>query len=106
MAKEIPLKEIEIEKGGAKEKFNYKQNIERILDFTPQGGFSLGDVRLCNKIQKVIDSSNGSLVLEENQWNFLKKKLESFRWGAPHPAIEEFADAILKAETVSIAKEG
>ena len=104
MAKEIPLIEVELKKGEAVEKFEYKTYIERILDATPAGGFSLGDVRLSNKIQNQIDCANGTLVLEENQWNFLKKKLEAYRWGAPHPVIEEFADSILNAESVPIAK--
>ena len=103
MAKEIELKEVEIEKNGVKEKFSYKSYIERILDTPTAGqGFSLGDVRLCNKIQKQIDAANGTLVLEEQQWNFLKKKLEDFRWGAAHPEIETFGDAILKAPQADI----
>jgi len=101
MAREIELKQCEIEKNGNKEKFDYRKQIEHILNSQTQGrGFSLGDVRICNKIQKSLDSANGSLCLEEQQYNFLKKKIEAFQWGMPHPVIEEFADAILKAEPI------
>jgi hypothetical protein len=104
MARKVELKEVEIKKGDIKETFSYRKNIERILDFTPQGGFSLGDVRLCNKIQAQLDGveGDGSLVLEENLWNFLKKKVDAFRWGAYHPEIENFCDMILRAESFNI----
>ena len=105
MAKEIELKEVEIEKNGVKETFSYKAYIERILDTPDPGqGFSLGDIRIVNKIQKQLDLANGTLVLEEQQWNFLKKKLETFRWGAAHPEIESFGDCILKAPQADIQK--
>ena len=106
MAKEIKLLNKTLEKNGAKEEFDYRTYIERILDSTPQGGFSLADVRLCNRIQKQIDLSEDTLVLEEQHWNYLKKKVEGYKWGAPHPIVEEFCDAILKAETVKIEKAG
>jgi hypothetical protein len=105
MARQIPLLEIEIEVSGNKTKFSYKEHLVAIMK-TPlpgQSGFSLEDIRKCNKIIDTIEAAtNPYVVLEESDWNYVKERVEVFRWGVPVPEIENFCDSIMDAESVKL----
>lgn len=105
MARQIELKQLSIVKKGEPDApFNYKDTLELILKApTPgQQGFSLDDIRKCNKIQDQLDAAKDVVVLEEAEYNYIKTKVTGFRWGMPHKVIEDFCDDVFNAQKVKL----
>lgn len=110
MAKKIELKIVKLGNDKEAADFDYKKMITMVISTPPPppaSGFSLEDVRMSNKINKALEGIKGvekSIILEDNEWKYLRDKVADHRWGMPHPEIEIFSDLILQAETTDLNK--
>lgn len=106
MAKKIKLKSKDIEINGKPSKFDYGETIKAVLRTPGASGLSLEDMRQSIKIIDRLESNGNGLVdrltLEDSEWNYLKQKLQVFRWGFAHQAIIDLCDAVNNAESIEI----
>lgn len=98
-ARQIPLKNIGKENG-----FRYKDVLIGILSrpLNPQAGIYLPEIRKCNKVLDKLDSAGVLVILSEDEWQFVKERVENFPYGVGGKEIEQFADDIINAEKVKL----
>ena len=77
---------------------DYKELIKSCLERTPQGGFSIDQIR--NRI-RVLDKLKGAKVnlkLEDAEYSTLVDAVKNMRWALPHAYIVQFHDAVMNAK--------
>lgn len=89
--KQLTLKTSQAETGEA---LTYEVFIRACLDHPPAKGFARADLKRRDRIEKVLDASNGLLELEDADAAALKQLVEAMRWGMRHPLVLEFCDDV------------
>lgn len=88
--------------------FTYGQLMQAVLQHTPANiGLTMSEVFQCVKaaepIERALADCASHAVFEEEQWQTLKGKLQSFRFGLATPEIAEFGRHILDAPELGAA---
>lgn len=65
-------------------------------------GLQLSEVRDAMKVADKLDAANGSLLLEEDEWRFLRDRVEAAPYTAADQRILDFADSVLNAPTIEV----
>lgn len=106
MARKIILKTEKIIINKKPVDFNYGDTIKTVLSQPGPNGFGMEDIR---QSVKIIDRlgleespTKETLTLEESEWMYLKKKIETFRWGFQDNAIVDFDNAINNTEEIGL----
>ena len=113
MARKIEMKcvKIELSENADKIDFVYADILKTVMKAQPQGGFTFDDMEKSLQIGKALNEVTafgvGSyLILEEDQYDHLKKKMDAFRWGYSHEEILKLRDAVNNAKSFELAQEG
>ncbi len=72
----------------------YGDLIRGCLDHHDNRGFTLKDLRERCRIEKALDTSNGTLELEDADVDVLKRLMNSMRWGVRNTFVLEFCDEV------------
>lgn len=72
----------------------YADLIKRCLLSPKQGGFDYTDIENRLAISKAATDVNGSIELEDAQFNYLKKLIEGMKWNIYHEDILMFKNDI------------
>lgn len=69
--------------------------LKMTLNVAPAGGFDFKTIRVRNRISDVLDkvADGGNIELEDADYAELRRCVESYRWGTPHPELLKLADA-------------
>ena len=97
--KKIILKNIETEP-----KMNYRESLMTIIKtpMNPREGISIDEMRKSVKLLDLIEikKDEDEVELEDADYDFLKKKVESFKFAFANKIVLQFIDDILLAEEV------
>ena len=65
------------------------------------GGFDATSIRKIIRIEDAISNMKDKsvLILEDADYDFLKSKVDSSKWGTPHRDILDFIDSITEAKS-------
>lgn len=66
--------------------------IKSVINVTPKDGFDIDEMRKRFRIADVCDKANGSIKLEDNDFNHLQGLVKAFRWGVMHKDIIKFTE--------------
>lgn len=72
----------------------YSDLISTCLRQAKTGGLDYNDIENRLAISKVVKDANGTLELEDAQFTYLKKLVESMKWGMFHEDILNFKNDI------------
>ncbi len=75
-------------------KADYKDLCKQCFDTMPEGGYSISSMRFINKIIDVIEKSNGTIKLEDDQVIALKSYVEITKWPFRHDDLIQFEDDV------------
>ena len=101
MARRIKLKVIELKIGGQEVTFDYKEQILTLVNAPAPGkqGFSSDDIRQGLAIKEKLAKANGTLVVEDDEWAFIKGRcVGRDDWRFMDQAILDFEVAVSEAE--------
>jgi len=94
--KHIPLRSLpDAELGEIRTADVVRQVIRQPLD--KQKGADIEELRKGIRIFDALDSANGSLELEDADWEHLVSKLNSMQWGLVDRRLVQIVDDVLKA---------
>ena len=79
----------------------YADLIMTVLNKPIQNG-TVDEQRKVCKVMDVLDEAHDFLLLEDEDWNILKSRVEKFTWAFVSREILKFCDAILKAEETQV----
>ena len=65
-----------------------------VIGYPKQGGFDYKDITHRMRINDVVKKANGTIDLEDADYEYLKKLVESMRWNFVHKDILQFKDDI------------
>ena len=88
--KEIILKILDEE--SKVNKLSYKEIILTILKTPTKDGLTIEDIRQSVKIIEKIEPAKEAVQFEDAEYNYLKKKINAFKWAIPHKNIITFID--------------
>lgn len=94
--KKLENKTTEIANG--EEKLTYAGLLKIVLMVTPQGGYSLTDMKTRLKLTDLLEKANGEIELEDADYTYLKPLLSNMKWGVVNKGIIELCDDFEKAE--------
>ena len=85
--------------------FDYRAQLLRMVEspMTPGSGVTKAELRKSLPLLDKIEQANGSLLLEDEEWDYLKQKMANASWAFVHRALLEFEDAIENAPKVEVA---
>ena len=86
------------------EKFSYREILRAAILRSPQqGGISYAELKHYDAISVALDSFDGEyMLLEEVDWEFLKNRLEQFKWAQYSRFLLPFVNDIRNAEQAKI----
>lgn len=93
--RKIELRSVDV---GDKEPLTYAGVIKTVISTPGSAGLSCDELLLC--VQLVADLTAATnrkeeyLLITDEQYSFLKARLEAFRWGATHPAFGQFVQYV------------
>jgi hypothetical protein len=61
----------------------------------PQGGIGLDEMRRSVRVLEALEHANGTLELEDADFDHLKEKLQRFQWGIADRRILQLVDDVL-----------
>lgn len=87
---------------GREAPLDYRTQLRTIAESgDPRQGLSIADVRIANRIVEKLDDEKAKYaVLTGEEYNYLKARVEAFRWPFAAKMIEQFADDVLNAPEV------
>lgn len=62
-----------------------------------QGGATIDEMRRGIRVLDALDRANGTLELEDADWEFLRNKVEHFPWGTIDRRFVQFFDDVMQA---------
>ena len=90
------IKNITTTMQGADTKLTYGDLIQLCIDNTPQGWFSVTEMRIRLRILDVIKKWWDKLKFEDEDYKTVKKCVSDMKWWVIHKDIIDFTDLILK----------
>ena len=98
----IQLKAVPMDVPGAVETFDYRAQLLSILRTSSpsENGFDLGTMRTALKVLDKLDAAkSGSVVdMNDDEWEYVKGRIETQRWAFASQVIADFVDEILEAK--------
>lgn len=78
---------------------DYRVVIEQAVrvPFDRQNGATIDEMRKGIRVLDALDSANGTLELEDADWEFLKQKVERMPWAAVDRRFVKFYDDVVQA---------
>ncbi len=98
MARTIELREFKFGDGEKAASQTSAELLNTILLSAPQGGFEPTEIRKVIGLLDRVEAANGAVVFEDADYEYVKHRVESFRWGFAHKAVLQFLDSIAAAE--------
>lgn len=97
------MRKIELKDGDG---LNYAELLKTILASPPADGrgLRLPEIREALKVMDKIDAAQGSVLLEDDEWRFVRDRVESAPYSAADKRILAFADAVLNAPNVEVTE--
>lgn len=96
--KTIENKSTTIEAGrneaGGIEFLNYATLIKSVMQQRKQDGYSVEDMRKDFRVLDAVEPSNGEIKLEDSDFEHLKSKMKTMRWGVANKELIQFEDDI------------
>lgn len=110
--RQIDLKQFEFERQGitdaatgqpAKETFDYADYLRTIILNAPQKqGLSYADLKHCAALDRALAGANGHLLLEEDTFEFVSRRIKDVTWVKYTPYSMQFVDDVTGAPQVEV----
>jgi len=94
--KHIPLRSEDGEAGTVEWSDAIRQIVRKPLD--PQQGASIEEIRKGIRVFDALDKANGTLELEDGDWEHLCEKTKAMQWGFVDRRLATLVDDILGAQ--------
>ena len=75
-------------------KFDYKEALMGLLEGSPPQGYSVGELRKAVKAIEAISKASNGVQLEDDIYEFVKKRVNETKYRLAKPEIIEFIDDI------------
>jgi len=87
--------------------FDYKTQLISAASNPKEGtqGFTVADMRQALALTEKLEATNGVAELEEDEWQFLKARVEAQKWLVASQVILDFVAAVTGAEKVEDKKD-
>lgn len=97
--KSIPLKRL-----GPEPVISYKDVLVEVIrrPLNPQAGINIAEMKQSLKVLDALDRSNGTLELEDADWEHLKDKTLAMPWAMVDKRIIELVDDVTNAATAGL----
>lgn len=85
--------------GGQEIDFDYKRELTTVAGAPMPGsqGFTVADMRQALAVTAKLAEANGVVELNEDEWQFLKPRVEAQRWAVADQIIVDFVAAVTGA---------
>ena len=77
-----------------KNEISYKEQIISCLNFQTPEGLDYQGIKIRNKIEEVIEKSNGTIDLEDADAEALKEIVKKVRWSSRDKGLQTFIETI------------
>ena len=97
--KKIPLRTMPPEKGSAEPDLEWAEIVRQVVrkPLDPQKGADIEEMRKGIRILDAVDASNGTLDIEDADWEHLKTKVLAMPWAVVDRRIVRFVDDVVMA---------
>lgn len=80
------------------EELKYSDLLKAVLMVQPQGGYSVTDMKTRIKLTDLLEKSNGEIILEDADYNYLKPLVNNMKWNIVHKNIVEMTEDFNECE--------
>ncbi len=102
--KAATMRKLELREIGKEGAFKYRDLLKTILVVPSDKdvGMRIAEIRVCMKILDKLDASDEAVLLTQEEWVFLRHRLEVFPFNRAGHEIVTFADDLASAEEVAV----
>ena len=102
--KAATMRKFELREIGKEGAFKYRDLLKQILVLPSDKdvGMRIAEIQFCMKILDKLETSNEAVLLTQEEWTFLRHRLEVFPFNRAGQEIVTFADDLSGAEEVDV----